>query len=82
MTFSVGFDGHSVANELDAAAELARHLESDHHELRLDATVVARDLPSILGSLDGPLGDATVLPTWYLSALARKSVTVAQPARK
>ena len=76
-TFSVGFDGHSVANELDAAAELARHLESDHHELRLDATDVARDLPSILGSLDGPLGDATVLPTWYLSALARKSVTVA-----
>ena len=32
---------------------------------------------SILGSLDGPLADPTVVPTWYLSKLAREKVVVA-----
>ena len=76
-TFSVGFESRSVANELAGAAKLAGHLESEHHELLLDPGDVARDLPSILGSLDGPLGDATAIPTWYMSMLARKTVTVA-----
>ena len=76
-TFSVGFESRSVANELAGAAKLAGHLASEHHELLLDPREVARDLPSILGSLDGPLGDATVIPTWYVSRLARKTVTVA-----
>jgi asparagine synthase (glutamine-hydrolysing) len=76
-TFSVGFDGVGVANELPHAAEVARHFGTDHHELFLEPRRVARDLPAILGALDGPLGDATAIPTWYMSKLARETVTVA-----
>jgi len=76
-TFSVGFGGSGVANELPHAAEVARFLGSRHRELLLEPGRVAEDLPVILGALDGPLGDATAVPTWYLSKLARETVTVA-----
>jgi asparagine synthase (glutamine-hydrolysing) len=76
-TFSVGFGGTEVANELPEAAEVARFLGTKHHELYLEPRRVAEDLPSILRSLDSPLGDATAVPTWYMSKLARETVTVA-----
>jgi asparagine synthase (glutamine-hydrolysing) len=78
-TFSVGFAGDAgeVADERPRAAATARHLRTDHHELRVEPERVARDLPSILASLDGPLADPTVIPTWYLSSLARQTVVVA-----
>ncbi len=50
---------------------------SDHHELVMDPTTVARDLGSILDGLDSPLADPTAIPTWYMSRLARETVTVA-----
>lgn len=76
-TFSVGFDSGDVANELPAAAESARRLGSEHHELLLTPREVRLELDSILASLDGPLGDATVIPTWFMSRFARQRVTVA-----
>lgn len=76
-TFSVGIDGGGSVSELPWAARVSRRLGSVHHELRMDAREVASDLDAILESLDGPLGDATTIPTWYLSRLARERVTVA-----
>jgi asparagine synthase (glutamine-hydrolysing) len=76
-TYSVGFGGGEVANELPLAAEVARYLGTNHHELFLEPRRVAEDLPAILAALDGPLGDATAIPTWYMSKLARETVTVA-----
>jgi asparagine synthase (glutamine-hydrolysing) len=76
-TFSVGFGGSGVANELPLAAEVARFLGTNHHELFLQPRRVAEDLPAVLAALDGPLGDATAIPTWYMSKLARETVTVA-----
>jgi asparagine synthase (glutamine-hydrolysing) len=76
-TFSVGFEGPDAVNELPAAREVARALGTEHHELTMDPDAVAWDLADILGDLDGPLGDATCIPTWYMSRLARGGVTVA-----
>jgi len=76
-TFSVGFEGPGAVSELPAARAVAAHLNSDHHELVMDSKVVARDLEAILDGLDMPLADATVIPTWYMSKLARQLVTVA-----
>jgi asparagine synthase (glutamine-hydrolysing) len=78
-TFSVGFGGAEgeVADERPRAAAAARHLKTEHHELAVEPQQVARDLPAILAALDGPLADPTVVPTWYLSALARRTVVVA-----
>jgi asparagine synthase (glutamine-hydrolysing) len=76
-TFSVGFEGPGAISELSAAREIADHLESDHHELVMDADEVARDLETIIDGLDTPLADPTAIPTWYMSRFARERVTVA-----
>ena len=76
-TFSVGFEGPGAVSELPAARAVADHLGSDHHELVMDSKRVAGDLTEILDGLDTPLADATAIPTWYMSQLARSIVTVA-----
>ena len=76
-TFSVGFEGPGAVSELPAARAVAAHLDSNHHELVMDSQQVARDLEAILDGLDMPLADATAIPTWYMSKLARQWVTVA-----
>jgi asparagine synthase (glutamine-hydrolysing) len=76
-TFSVGFEGARAVSETSAARRVAEHLGTRHHELTLEAAEVAGDLEAILAGLDGPLGDATCIPTWYMSRLARETVTVA-----
>jgi asparagine synthase (glutamine-hydrolysing) len=77
QTFSVGFEGPDAVSELPEARQVAEFLQSDHHELMMDPAAVVRDVESIVDSLDAPLADPTSLPTWYMSRLARKHVTVA-----
>jgi asparagine synthase (glutamine-hydrolysing) len=76
-TFSVGFEGPGAISELPAAREIANHLDSDHHELVMDADDVARELEKIIDGFDAPLADPTAIPTWYMSRFARERVTVA-----
>jgi asparagine synthase (glutamine-hydrolysing) len=77
QTFSVGFDDVGAVSEVVAAQETAKALGTHHHELIMSSAQVRKDMPSILRSLDGPQGDATAIPTWYVSKLARENVTVA-----
>jgi asparagine synthase (glutamine-hydrolysing) len=77
QTFSVGFKGPGAVSELPAAREIADHLGSNHHELMMDANEVAGELEEIINGLDAPLGDPTVIPTWFMSRFARERVTVA-----
>jgi len=76
-SFSVGFEGRGAVSELPAARQVADHLGTHHHELSMEPQRIARDLDRILSSLDGPLGDSTCVPTWYMCRLARAGVTVA-----
>jgi len=73
-TFSIGFDEPEF-DELDAARRVARHFGTDHHEL-----VVQPDAVSILDDLvehfDEPFGDASAIPTWYVSRMAGQRVKV------
>src|SRR5207249_6559249 len=75
-SFTIGFNEPSF-DESEAARSVARHIGTAHHERRLDLTK-ARDLiPAVLGQLDEPLGDASLLPTHLLCAFAREKVMVA-----
>jgi asparagine synthase (glutamine-hydrolysing) len=75
-TFTIGFEEPSF-DESAHAATVARHIGSRHHERRLSLDR-ARDLiDQVLGRLDEPLGDASLLPTYILSAFTREQVTVA-----
>jgi asparagine synthase (glutamine-hydrolysing) len=76
-SFSVGFEGPGAVSELPAARRVADRLGTTHHELPMRPAEVAGDLDRILSRMDGPQGDATCIPTWYVSRLARRTVTVA-----
>lgn len=75
-SFTIGFTEPSY-DESRFAREVAEHVGSRHHERILDLAR-ARDLiPEVLGRLDEPLGDASIVPTHLLSAFSREQVTVA-----
>ncbi len=73
-TFSIGFD-EPAFDELEHARRVAQHFGTDHHEL-----VVTPDAVGILDRLvshfDEPFADSSAIPTWYISEMARRHVTV------
>lgn len=77
QAFTVSFDDSGRLDEAPAAGRTAAHLGCCHHVLVIDPREVAGDLERLAASLDSPLGDATAIPTWYVSRLARTEVTVA-----
>ncbi len=75
-TFTVGFIEPSY-DESRFARAVAEHVGSRHHERILDLER-ARDLiPGVLGRLDEPIGDPSIIPSRLLSAFSREHVTVA-----
>jgi asparagine synthase (glutamine-hydrolysing) len=73
-TFSIGFE-EAAYNELPHARRVAEHLGTDHHELivRPDALGI---LDRLVWHFDEPFGDASAIPTWYVSEMAGQHVTV------
>jgi asparagine synthase (glutamine-hydrolysing) len=75
-TYTIGF-AEPEWDEGPHAARVARHLGTEHTELRLtdaDALAVVPRLPDIF---DEPHGDPSQVPTFLVSQLARSGVTVA-----
>ncbi len=73
-TFSIGFR-HSDFNEAPYARKVAQAFGTEHHELILEPDVV-ETVDSLTRSLEEPFGDSSMLPTYYVSCLARQHVTV------
>jgi asparagine synthase (glutamine-hydrolysing) len=74
-SFTCGFDVAEY-DETRFAAEVSRHVGTSH--LAFTATAANADLlPKLLWYLDEPLADATIIPTYLLSSLTRRHVTVA-----
>src|SRR5262249_9948024 len=74
-TFSIGF-GHAEFNEAPYARLVAEKFGTEHHELMLEPNVV-ETVDTLSRSLEEPFGDSSMLPTYYVSRLARQHVTVA-----
>ena len=74
QTFSIGFDVPDY-DELEYARVVARHFATDHHEfvVQPDAMAIIDDL---ISHFDEPFGDSSAIPTWYVSEMARRHVTV------
>jgi len=75
-TFAIGFTDPSF-DESAYARLAATHYGTRHHEQVLDLETGKPLLDSVLGRLDEPLGDASILPTYLVSRFARQKVTVA-----
>ncbi|MBN1944682.1 MAG: asparagine synthase (glutamine-hydrolyzing) [Bradymonadales bacterium] len=76
QTFSIGFEDKSF-DESHMARLVARSLGTCHHERLFGVDALLDTLPKVLDKLDEPFGDASLLPTYLLSAFTRESVTVA-----
>src|SRR5262249_767436 len=76
-TFSIGFEDPSFDESAHARA-VAAHLGTDHHEQIFSAATVYQLLPEVAVWLDGPFGDASILPPPPLGRLARGEVSVAR----
>jgi len=74
-TFAIGFRDQEF-NEAPYARKVAEKFGTDHHELIVEPDVV-ETVETLTSSLEEPFGDSSMLPTYYVSCLARKYVTVA-----
>jgi asparagine synthase (glutamine-hydrolysing) len=75
-TFTIGFD-RPEHDEAEHARAIARHLGTDHTELRVSGADALEVIPRLPEMFDEPLADPSQIPTYLVSALARRHVTVA-----
>lgn len=75
-TFSIGFREKSF-DELDYARIVAEKFGTEHTEFVVEPAQVAGLVPTLMEYLDEPLADASIIPTYVISKLARRHVTVA-----
>jgi len=75
VTCSVGFS-EIAHNELSYARSVARHLHCNHNE-ELIAPSLGDEILKIAEFFDEPFGDSSAIPTYYVSQMARRHVTVA-----
>lgn len=75
-TFSIGFEEASF-DESQYANEVASFLNTKHHHKVLSAKDSLEIVPHIFATLDEPLADASIIPTYLLSRFTKEHVTVA-----
>lgn len=74
-TFSIGFDDPSY-NELPYSTRVAKHLGVKHITEVINPEVAGL-FEKLMYFMDDPIGDFSIFPTYLVSRLARKHVTVA-----
>ena len=72
-TFSIGFKDRSY-DEVEYSQIASRHIATDHHVEYLD--IDEQLIDHVVSQMDEPFGDSSVLPTYLLSQMTRKNVTV------
>lgn len=74
-TFTIGFH-EARYDEAKHAAAVAKHLGTEHHELYLASSEAQAIIPDIPNWCDEPFADVSQIPTYLVSQLARRHVTV------
>lgn len=74
-TFTIGYDDPTV-NEAQYAREIAGVLGTDHTELYLTEKEMKDLIPELPYYFSEPLGDSSLISTFFVSKLARSKVTV------
>ncbi|MBF0361091.1 MAG: asparagine synthase (glutamine-hydrolyzing) [Oligoflexia bacterium] len=75
-TYSIGFN-HEKLNELHFAKEVSSLISSDHTEFIVDINETKEILEDLFCAFDEPFADTSMIPTLWVSKLAKRNVTVA-----
>lgn len=75
QTFSVGY-GEEEFSELGFAHEVATHIGSDHHEVRMSREEFFESLPRLIWHEDEPIVWPSSVSLYFVARLARERVTV------
>ncbi|MBP90516.1 MAG: asparagine synthase (glutamine-hydrolyzing) [Planctomycetaceae bacterium] len=74
-TFTIGFPVAEY-DETSYARQVSEHLGTEHEELEVTPSGV-EILPKLVWQYDEPFADSSSIPTWYVSEMTRRKVTVA-----
>ena len=72
-SFTLGFK-ETTHSEVPFAEKVARHLGIHHHVIEISVDDVLSSLPRLVREYGQPFGDASAVPTYFISKLARKYV--------
>ncbi|NDJ78481.1 MAG: asparagine synthase (glutamine-hydrolyzing) [Chloroflexi bacterium] len=75
-TFAIGFTGEESFDETAHARRVAEHLDTEHHEFIVEPDAIDL-LPFLVWHHDQPFADSSAIPTYLVSKMTRKFVTVA-----
>lgn len=75
MTFNIYFDDPTFS-ERKEAKQVAHHLQTRHIEQEVSPSIT-NIIPELVDIFDEPFGDDSMIPTYFLTKLARQHMTVA-----